>query len=173
MPKVIYPHQKLKKNLNEVELKRFNAYKKRECQRRIRYESINGRKHKNYYLHRCEVCRRFFEWVHFVEGYTVCGHCPANPITMKIFLERKKLSWKKNGDKTCAATKLLLPPTQQKTEPQTHDPTGTAPPEDEVDLFDDTIQKEFFLLYPLPPPFDYDEWNYHNMPFPNFSFKRG
>jgi hypothetical protein len=91
MTKVKYPHNGLRHQLTAEEKRRFNAYKKRECERRRRYERSNRNEHKNYLLHRCEACRKFFQTVQFLYGYSVCFQCPLTFKHIRKFLKRKDM----------------------------------------------------------------------------------
>lgn len=86
MGKIVYPHNNLRKQLTEEEKKRFNAYKKRECERRRRYAITNRMSHKNFHLHRCEFCRKFFEVINLLYGFSICIHCPRQISKVKMFL---------------------------------------------------------------------------------------
>lgn len=89
MGKIVYPHNNLRKQLSEEEKKRFNAYKKRECERRRRYAITNRMSHKNFYLHRCEFCRKFFEVINLLYGFSICINCPKQISKVKMFLHIK------------------------------------------------------------------------------------
>ncbi len=84
-----YPHNYLRFQLKNCELLRFNAYKKRECERRRRYRVKGMMDHPNYKLNRCEVCRKFFKDVNLIMGFTSCETCLKDVKQIRLFLLRK------------------------------------------------------------------------------------
>jgi hypothetical protein len=180
MVKSNYPHNCLRKSLNEEEKKRFNSYKKRECERRRRYVNNQKKDHKNFNLHRCEICRKFYEWVQFLYGFSICEQCPSNFLRVKKFLQHKTKATIEIESTMEIETKLLRPPKLA---------TGAhlLPPDEasaalflegEIDSlvleFERAVlEDEFQSRYPLPPLFDYDAYAWENRPLPYFSFKRG
>ena len=88
--KVRYPHNQLRHQLSAEEKKRFNSYKKRECERRRRYRRSNRHDHPKFYLHRCEICWKFYETVDLLYGYSVCKTCPMDISKIIYFLKNEK-----------------------------------------------------------------------------------
>ncbi len=70
-----YANNHLRKFLSEEEKKRFNAYKKRECERKRRYRAAGKLYHPCFWKYRCESCKDFFKNLHMFKGYNLCFRC--------------------------------------------------------------------------------------------------
>ena len=70
-----YLNNHLRKTLVPHEKSRYNAYKKRECERRRRFR-IKGRlDHVCFTKYCCESCRRFHDKLILFQGYSFCEKC--------------------------------------------------------------------------------------------------
>lgn len=73
-----YANNSYRKSLTKEEKKRYNAYKKRECERRRRYRRKGNMKHICFHSYRCEVCKHFYEQEKKIElwfGFSICRTC--------------------------------------------------------------------------------------------------
>lgn len=139
--KVKYPHNSLRKQLSTDEKKRFNLYKKRECERRRRYRKSGKNAHKNIYMHRCEFCWKFFETVDLLCGYSVCKKCPISFMDGKpIFVKHEKKKLMDVTKDNIQSLLLISPKSQLNTTPEQDHENRL---EDNQNLFEDSEMMEF------------------------------
>lgn len=71
-----------------MEKENFNAYKKRECERKRRFRLKNKLNHICFSKYRCEVCRKYYDILFLLYGFNICEHC-LNIEKMENFFIRK------------------------------------------------------------------------------------
>ncbi len=163
MSKIKYPHNCLRHQLSYDEKKRFNSYKKRECERRRRYR-VNGKtNHRYFYLHRCEFCWKFYTNVHLLYGYTICEQCPFDISKIEtLFKQNNNTDLLLKISKGNIRNQLLISPTTTSNQSLTqfHD----NPTEDTPCLFEDYEMKEFEnALYIIQLNADWDSLYLHTL----------
>jgi hypothetical protein len=80
--------------------KRFNSYKKRECERRRRYRIKKKTDHPCFSNYRCEGCKKYFSDLYFLFGFSLCIQCivKSNTPDFTSFFEKMKLDVKNLTD---------------------------------------------------------------------------
>ena len=174
MVKHSYLHNYYRKQLTTNEKKRYNLYKKRECERRRRLVEAHRENHPNYFLHRCECCRKFFSILYLLFGFIVCETCTGNTKKLKHFLYRKFTTEEEMNRLTDNNVNLYIVPPQKallealaettKTNTETEcELLGAELKNLAEDLYREIAEYEFALRYPeTMMPFHYDEWFEHD-----------
>lgn len=91
-----YANNRLRRQLSKEEKKRYNAYKKRECERRRRYKRKGFLQHKCFHTFRCESCKIFYEEeaeIRLTLGYSVCKKCINEWRPLETFFKKIKFDW--------------------------------------------------------------------------------
>lgn len=99
--KKYYANNAHRKLLTPSEKKRYNAYKKRECERRRRYKRKGKTDHPCFYSYRCEACRTFFEEednVLLLFGYSICKRCLIETSKTERFLRQSSFDYSQHTE---------------------------------------------------------------------------
>ena len=94
--KKFYANNQRRKSLRQEEKKRYNAYKKRECERRRRYKLQGKMNHICFCSYRCEACSCFYkkeEDIHLLFGFSVCVLCLRSLEKMFTFFTKSKFDY--------------------------------------------------------------------------------